>query len=276
MPENVPVSTVDSLLPPEMAEKAENIGIIKANMGMLTMFLLAILAGAFIALGAELYTITVTGTEPILGFGLTKLIGGFVFCLGLILIVIAGAELFTGNNLIMMATLSGKVNISKLLRNWVIVYLGNFFGSIATAYFIFLSEQYKMADGAVGAAAVAIAGAKCSADFVPLFFKAIFCNAMVCLAVWLCFSARTSVDKIFCIIFPITGFVASGFEHCVANMYFIPAGLFINNITGTGTADLTWANFFIANLIPVTLGNIAGGAGFVAIFYWTIYCRKNA
>jgi formate/nitrite transporter len=157
------------------------------------------------------------------------------------------------------------------------VYLGNFIGSIATAYFIYLSQQYKMGDGAVGATAVAIANAKCNVDasFISFFFKAIYCNALVCLAVWLCFSARTSMDKILCIIFPITAFVASGFEHCVANMYFIPIGLFIKSATGATAANLTWTNFFVTNLIPVTLGNIVGGAGYVGIFYWLIYSRKK-
>ena len=277
MTENGVAVTVDSLIPPEMAAKAENVGVAKANMDTITMFLLAILAGAFIGLGAEFCTVTITGTQALMGFGLTKLFGGLVFCLGLILVIVAGAELFTGNNLIMMATISGKVSVSKLLRNWVIVYLGNFVGSLFTAYFIYLSEQYLMADGAVGATAIKIAAGKCDPEvgFVPFFFKAIYCNALVCLSVWLCFSARTSMDKIMCIVFPITAFVASGFEHCVANMYFIPVALFIKAATGAEAASLTWGNFFIVNLIPVTLGNIVGGAGFVGIIYWAVYSRKK-
>ena len=286
MSENGAAISVDALLPAAMADKAENIGVAKANMSGMTMFMLAILAGAFIGLGAEFCTVVVTGTSPVIGLGLTKLVGGLVFCLGLILVIVAGAELFTGNNLILMATISGKVSIGQLLRNWVIVYIGNFVGSIATAYFIFLSEQYKMGSDAVAITAMKIADAKCNVDpgFVPFFFKAIYCNAMVCLAVWLCFSARTSTDKILCIIFPIAGFVASGFEHCVANMYFIPVGIFIKGVFADGgasaaaafaatTENLTWANFFKVNLLPVTLGNIVGGAGFVGIFYWLIYSR---
>jgi len=273
--------TMDALLPPAMAEKAENVGVAKANMDTMTMFMLAILAGAFIGLGAEFCTVTITGISDKVGFGLTKLIGGIVFCLGLILVIVAGAELFTGNSLILMATISGKVSVGRLLRNWIIVYIGNFAGSIATAYFIYLSEQYKMGGNGVGLTAIGIAEVKCSGAFVPLFFKGIYCNALVCLAVWLCFSARTSMDKILCIVFPITAFVASGFEHCVANMYFIPIALFLQNQTELVTAygkdltNLTWYGFLVTNLIPVTLGNIVGGAGFVGIFYWFIYRRKK-
>ena len=267
--------SVDALLPPAMAVKAENVGIAKANMDMLTMFMLAILAGAFIGLGAEFCTVVVTDNG--LGFGMSKLMGGLVFCIGLVLVIVAGAELFTGNNLIMMAVISGKVPVSKMLRNWIIVYIGNFVGSVVTAYFIYLSQQYTMADGAVGLKAIAIAAGKCNPDvpFIAYFFKAVYCNAMVCLAVWLCFSARTSTDKILCIIFPIAGFVASGFEHCVANMYFIPVGMFIKGAMGAEAVNLTWANFFSVNLLPVTLGNIVGGAGFVGVFYWIIYSRKK-
>ncbi|MBN1765288.1 MAG: formate/nitrite transporter family protein [Sedimentisphaerales bacterium] len=269
--------SVDALLPPAMAEKAENVGVAKANMDALTMFLLAILAGSFIGLGAEFCTVTITGTKAVMGFGLTKLLGGLVFCIGLILVIVAGAELFTGNNLILMATISGKVSIVRLLRNWIIVYLGNFVGSVATAFFIYLSTQYTMDGGAVGQTAMNIAAGKCNPDvgFLAYFFRAIYCNALVCLAVWLCFSARTSTDKILCILFPITAFVASGFEHCVANMYFIPIGLFIKDGTQTVMDNLTWSNFFIVNLLPVTLGNIVGGAGFVGVFYWLIYRRKK-
>jgi len=274
--------TVDALLPPAMADKAENVGVAKAGMDTVTMLLLAILAGAFIALGSEFCTVTITGTAPILGFGMTKLVGGLVFCIGLILVIVAGAELFTGNSLILMATISGKVSVGRLLRNWIIVYIGNFVGSVATAYLLYLSEQYKMGgNNAVGVTAITIAVGKCSDTFLPLFIKAIYCNAMVCLAVWLCFSARTSTDKILCILFPIAGFVASGFEHCVANMYFIPIGIFLKSQAdvvaayGKDVSSLTWINFWRVNMLPVTLGNMVGGAGFVGGFYWLIYQRKK-
>ena len=267
--------SIDAVLPPAMAVKAENVGIAKSNMDLLTMFMLALLAGAFIGLGAEFCTIMATNNG--LGFGMSKLMCGLVFCIGLVLVIVAGAELFTGNNLILMAVISGKVPVSKMLRNWIVVYIGNFIGSVVTAYLIYLSQQYKMAGGDVGLKAIAIAAGKCNPDlpFIAYFFKAVYCNAMVCLAVWLCFSARTSTDKILCIIFPIAGFVASGFEHCVANMYFIPVGLFIKGAVGAEAVNLTWANFFSVNLLPVTLGNIVGGAGFVGAFYWVIYSRKK-
>lgn len=277
----------DALLPQEIAEKAENAGVSKANIGFWPMFLLAVLAGAFIALGAVFATVVTTGGTAF-AFGVTKLLGGLVFCLGLILVVVAGAELFTGNNLIVMAWASGKVSSALLLRNWLIVYVGNFVGAVLTAVMIFLSGQYTQNGGAVGINALNIANAKVSLGFGQAIVLGIFCNALVCLAVWLCMSARTTTDKILAIIFPITAFVAAGFEHSIANMYFIPVGLFIKAganapFWGGGlafaTGDyamLTWANFFFANLLPVTIGNIIGGAGMVGLVYWFIYLKRKS
>ncbi len=272
--------SLDALMPAEMAVKAENIGVRKAELPFDKLMMLAILAGAFIGLGAEFCTVVVTGTTPILGFGLTKLLGGAVFSLGLILVIVAGAELFTGNALIIMAYASRKVSTLSLLRNWVIVYIGNLIGSVLTAYFLFLSKQYTFADGQVGVTALNTANAKCSLEFWPALFLGIYCNALVCLAVWLCFSARTTTDRILAIVFPITAFVASGFEHCVANMYFIPVGLFIKMdpaiaAQAKSVANLTWANFFIRNLIPVTIGNTIGGAVMVGAVYWWTYLRPS-
>ena len=269
---------LDALMPAEMAVKAENIGVRKAELPADKLFLLAVLAGAFIGLGAEFATVVLTGTYDHVGYGLTRLFGGLVFCLGLILVVVAGAELFTGNALIVMAYASRKVSTWQLLRNWGIVYAGNFAGAIATAYFLFLSKQYTFEHGAVGATALNIANAKCGLDFWPALFLGVYCNALVCLAVWLCFSARTTTDRILAIIFPITAFVASGFEHSVANMYFIPMGLFIKSDVAVAAlaksvADLTWANFLLRNLVPVTMGNIIGGAVMVGAIYWVIYLR---
>lgn len=271
--------TFDSLLPPAIAQKAEDVGVAKANMDGLTMFLLSILAGAFISLGGVFFTRVVSGIEVT---GPIRLLGGMTFCIGLILVIIGGAELFTGNNLIVMATISRKVSVSLLLRNWLIVYVGNLAGAIATAYMLYLSKQHESLDMVVGATAVKIAAAKCNPDigFTAYFFKGIYCNVLVCLAIWMCFSSRTSLDKIACILFPITAFVTCGFEHCVANMYFISIGLFLKNtyintpLVGDLT-NLTWANFFIVDLLPVTLGNIIGGAGFVGLFYWLIYRRDG-
>lgn len=275
---------IDALLPPEMASKAEETGIKKANMNTLTMFVLAVLAGAFIAIGAIFCTITVTGD---MAFGLKKLLGGIVFSLGLILVIIGGAELFTGNNLIVMAWASGRISAYQILRNWVIVYAGNLTGSLATAVLMFFTGQYTFANGQVGITALSIAQAKCSLTFIQAISLGIMCNVLVCLAVWLCFSARTSTDKILSIIFPIAAFVAAGFEHCVANMYFIPIGLFIRSGAGpsfwqaTGSAsdqymNLTVSNFLVNNLLPVTIGNIIGGSLMVGAVYWFVYLRKNA
>lgn len=280
------VLATDALLPPEMAAKAESVGITKAKMGWRNMFLLAVLAGAFIALGAIFATtITTAGAGDRLTFGVTKLLGGLVFSLGLILVIVAGAELFTGNNLIIMAWANRHVSTWQLLRNWSIVYVGNFVGSIATVVIMFLCKQYMFANGSVGLNALNIANAKCSIGFVQAIALGIMCNALVCLSVWLCFSARTTTDRILSIIFPITAFVACGFEHCVANMYFIPFGLFVKSAapinfwenigkTASDYANLTWGNFLVTNLLPVTIGNIIGGSILVGIIYWFIYIRK--
>ena len=261
------------LPPPEMAVEAAKAGLKKVQMDFMSKMLLGILAGGFIALGADFYTMVMTGAAS-LPFGVAKLLGGLAFCLGLILVVIGGAELFTGNNLIVMAVTSGKVAMRYLVRSWSIVYAGNLIGSMIAAVLIWQSGQAAFANGAVGDLAVNIADAKCSLGFWPALIRGVLCNALVCLAVWLCFSARSTADKIMAIIFPITAFVACGFEHCVANMYFIPMGLFLKSAAASPvTENLTWANFFLQNLIPVTIGNVIGGAGFGVVF-WFIYCRR--
>ena len=290
--------SIDALLPPDMAQKAETIGVKKANMPAGRLLLLAILAGAFIALGAIFATtVSVSGvtvkdaagaviSTSSVAYGLTRLVMGLAFSLGLILVIIGGAELFTGNNLIVMAFMSRKIALRQLLRNWAIVYAGNFLGSILTAGIMFLTGQYLQGNGAVGLNALNIATAKTDIDFLPALCSGIMCNALVCLAVWLTYSARTTTDKILAIIPPITAFVAAGFEHSVANMYFIPIGLFIKNWgtpaffdtigkTAGDFSNLTWGNFFIANLLPVTIGNIIGGAVMVGAVYWYAYLRKN-
>ncbi|MCJ7583541.1 MAG: formate/nitrite transporter family protein [Anaerolineales bacterium] len=295
---------IDALLPSEMAQRAEYLGVRKAGMPFLSMFTLSILAGAFIALGAIFATTVTAGSSmaikasdpaaafvPLIAsipYGIVRLLTGLVFCLGLILVVVAGAELFTGNHLIVMAWASGKVSTLSLLRNWGIVYFGNLVGSILTAAMMFFSKQYTFGNGAVGIAALNIAITKSNLGFIQAIVLGIFCNALVCLAVWLTYSARSEIDKIIAIIFPITAFVAAGFEHSVANMYFIPIGLFIrmfdptftNNVAASVEAGakfsldtLTWKAFFLNNLLPVTIGNIIGGAVLVAIVYWFVYLR---
>ena len=273
----------DAFIPAEMAQRAEEIGTKKAAVPASTTFVLAILAGAFIALGAVFAT-TVTAGCGGLPFGVTRVLGGLAFCLGLILVAVAGAELFTGNNLIVMAAADRRITLAQLLFNWGIVYFGNFVGAIATAVLMFLSGQFAFGEGVIGMRALTIAHAKCQLGFVQAVALGILCNALVCLAVWLCFSARSTTDKILAIIFPITAFVAAGFEHSVANMYFIPIGLFIRSgadisfweTVGTSASDfanLTWSNFLAVNLLPVTIGNIIGGALMVGIVYWFVYLR---
>ncbi|NOY97613.1 MAG: formate transporter FocA [Chloroflexi bacterium] len=273
---------IDALLPGEMARRAEYIGVRKAEASVLRMFALALLAGAFIALGAVFATTVATGASGVLPFGVAKLLVGLVFCLGLVLVIVGGAELFTGNNLIVMAWASGKVTTRALLRNWGIVYVGNFVGSIATVILVFMSQQYTFGGGGIGKTALSIANGKVALGFGQAVALGVLCNALVCLAVWLTFSARSTVDKIAAIIFPITAFVAAGFEHSVANMYFIPIGLVIKTFdpafaagTGLDLSGLTWSAFFVNNLLPVTIGNILGGSIFVAAIYWAIFLRNS-
>ncbi len=276
---------IEMMLPAEMAKKAEQLGVKKATIGWRNLLLLSIMAGAFIALGAIFSTTVTSGAALTIPFGISKLLGGLVFCLGLILVVVGGAELFTGNNLIIMALASGKITLRQLLRNWIIVYTGNFIGSFLTAIIMFFTRQFMFGKSVIGLNALNIAAAKCNIGFMEAIFLGIMCNALVCLAVWLCFSAKSTTDKILSIIFPITAFVACGFEHSVANMYFIPIGIFIKSFaqplfwenigkTAGDYVTLTWTNFFIANLLPVTIGNIIGGSVLVGLTYWFVYIRK--
>jgi len=271
--------SVDAYSPKEIAARIENVGVSKSSGEPLRVFALAILAGAFIAFGAVFYTI-VTHDSSGISAGVMRLIGGLSFCLGLILVVVAGAELFTGNNLIVMAYVDGKVSMKQLLANWSIVFVGNFIGAVGILLLIYLSGHWQIGGGAVGAKVLAIANAKVNLTWMEAFTRGILCNILVCLAVWLCFAGRTVVDKVLAIIFPITAFVAMGFEHSVANMYFIPAGLLAKQqaelvqLVGTMNLDgLTISSFLFNNLLPVTLGNIIGGSLFVGLFYWFIYLR---
>jgi len=266
--------------PAEMALKMEGIGITKANGNIFTISLLGILAGFFIGLGAMFCTLVTTDIQ--IGFGLTKLVGGIVFSLGLILVVIAGAELFTGNALMVGSRASGKIKLSQLFKNWGIVYFTNLVGSLLLVLVVFYSQFWALDGFKVGANALSIANAKVNLAFWPAFARGILCNTLVCLAVWLCFGARTTVDKIFAILFPITAFVACGFEHSIANMYFIPMGmamagqakvLEVAGVTASQVANLNVTGF-IGNLVPVTLGNIVGGT-FVGSIYWLAYLRKE-
>jgi len=277
-----PSFSMDAYAPADMAARVETVGVAKANLDAATTFALAVLGGAFIALGANLATVLLTGHG--LGYGVSRVAAGLVFSLGLILVLVGGAELFTGNSLMVMAWASGRVSAGQVWRNWLIVYAGNFAGAFATAVGIYLSRQWAFDGYQVGATAVTIATAKVSHGVLPAFALGVFGNALVCLAVWLCVSARTTTDKILAIVPPITAFVAAGFEHSVANMYVIPIALFVRSdahvlaqvgLPPEPLARLTWAGFVLRNLIPVTLGNLVGGGVLVAAVYWCVYLRAR-
>lgn len=280
---NPETKIVDSLLPTEMARSAEDVGLSKAHMGVAKTMMLSILAGAFIAFGAVFSTLVTSGST--MPYGVTKLLSGLAFSLGLILVVVGGAELFTGNNLLIMAWASKKISTRLVLRNWAIVYVGNMLGALSIVLMIGLSGHYLFGNGVIGANILSIAETKCELGFGQAIVLGILCNILVCLAIWLCYSAKTTHGKILAIIFPITAFVAAGFEHSVANMYFIPMGILVKewsdpllwaqiNALPQDFYSLNWVNFILRNLLPVTIGNIIGGSVFVGLAYWYIYSSK--
>jgi len=260
---------VDAYAPKEIAERVETIGVTKARLPLLSQAILGVLAGGFIGLGALYFTLVTS--DPSLSFAASRVLGGVAFSLGLILVIVAGAELFTGNNLLVMAWVSWRISTWELLRNWTIVYLANFAGALGLAVLVFLSNHWQAGNEAVGANAVKIAAVKVTLPFGEAFFKGVLCNVLVCLAVWLALAGRSVIDKIFATVFPISAFVAAGFEHSVANMYFIPFGILVQNqLPLSGSENLSWGGLFL-NLLPVTLGNIAGGGVMVAVVYHLIY-----
>jgi len=262
----------DAYSPKEIADRVETIGVAKARLPFLSQVTLGILAGGFIGLGALYFTLVTS--DPSLGFAASRLLGGVTFSLGLILVVVAGAELFTGNNFLVMAWASKRITTSELVRNWLIVYLANFVGALGLVFLVVLSHHWQMNGNAVGTNAVKIAAAKTALPFWQAFFKGILCNILVCLAVWLALAGRSVMDKIFAIIFPISAFVAAGFEHSIANMYFIPLGLMLKDrIPVSGAENLSWVGLW-ANLLPVTLGNIVGGSVMVALVYYFVYRHR--
>ena len=272
--------SIDAYTPKEIAQRIEKVSISKSTLDPLRVFALSLLAGAFIAFAAVFYTIVIH--DSTLSSGITRLLGGLVFCLGLILVIVAGAELFTGNNLLVMAFVDKKITLKQLMLNWGIVFFGNLIGSLGIVFLIYLSDQWLMNGGALGAKAVIIANSKVNLEFVPAFARGILCNALVCMAVWMCFACHSVTDKVLTILFPITGFVAMGFEHSVANMYFIPAGILaqmnpdIMQVVGS-SANVSNLDLmgFMHNMLPVTLGNIVGGSVFVGMVYWFIYLRSE-
>lgn len=262
----------DAYAPAEVAVRVRDGGVGKATAPAATLVALAVLAGAFIALGALFYTVTITAGPNQSGhLGLTRLAGGVAFSLGLVLVVVGGAELFTGNNLMAMAWAAGRVTGVQVLRNWGVVYLGNLAGALGTVVLVLLAGIPQMSDGAVGETMIRIARAKVTLDPVSALARGVLCNVLVCLAVWLCMAARSVTDKILAIVFPISAFVACGFEHSVANMFFLPLGI---ALTVSGSDPIAWTGAW-GNLAMVTLGNIIGGTGLVALVYWFVYLRHG-
>jgi formate/nitrite transporter len=255
-----------------MAERAEEIGVRKAALDLPRLVILAVLAGAFIALGGVFATTALAGAGAA-PWGPGRVLAGAVFSLGLILVVVGGAELFTGNNLIVMAWAGGRVSTTALLRNWTVVFVGNFVGAVATAALVFLGGVHTLGKGAVGVGLLATATAKLQLGWGQALVLGILCNGLVCLAVWLSYSARTTADRILAIVPPVTAFVAAGFEHSVANMYFIPAAWLVRRFGGVGGAEIGWQTFMFGNLLPVTLGNLIGGSLLVGAVYWFVYLR---
>jgi formate transporter len=269
-------SRFDAYSPAEIAERVHAVGVAKAHLPTLQTLMLGMVAGGFIGLGALYYTLVISDAQ--LSFGAARVLGGVTFSLGLILVVVAGAELFTGNNFLVMAWADRQITTLELLRNWSLVYIANAVGAIGLAAVVYLSHHASMNGGAVGLAYLKIAAAKTALPFGEAFFKGVLCNLLVCLAVWLTLAGRSVTDKVLAVIFPISAFVAAGFEHCVANMYFIPLGVFLKlgglEAKGIDTTRLDWSGF-ANNLLPVTLGNIVGGSVMVAAVYYTIYGRKS-
>lgn len=255
----------DAYQPRQIARRVEEMGVAKAHAKTLTLFVLALLAGAFIALGALLFTVIIT--ESGLGFGVTRLLGGLGFCLGLVLVVVGGAELFTGNNLLAMAWASRLISTREVLRNWCLVYLGNVVGSLGTVLLVLWANTAAMGDGAVGDSAMQIARSKAELSWLEAFARGVLSNTLVCLAVWLAMGGHSVSDKILGILFPITAFVTLGFEHSIANWFFLPYGLALGGPNSLALSGI------VSNLLAVTLGNIVGGTLLVAGVYWLAYLR---
>lgn len=264
----------DAFSPAEIADRVERVGVVKARLPFAKLFLLGVLAGAFIGLGALFFTLVMSDAS--LGYAASRVLGGVAFSLGLILVSVAGAELFTGNNLLAMAWADGRISTREVLRNWAVVCAANFIGAAGLAVLVHLSGHAGSNGGAVGAQYVKLAAMKCTIPFWKAFFSGMLCNVLVCLAVWMSFAGRSVTDKVLAIVFPIAAFVAAGFEHSVANMYVIPMGLLLahDDPALTNGADLHPMGLF-HNLVPVILGNLAGGSGFVALVYHLIYTRRG-
>jgi formate/nitrite transporter len=270
----VTISGLDAYTPKEIAARLTAVGATKARLPLLSMVTLGVLAGGFIGLGA-LYS-TLVASDQAISFAVGRILGGVVFSLGLVLVVVAGAELFTGNNLLVMAWVTRRITTAELLRDLGIVFVANLAGAVGLAVLVVLSGEWRLGDEQVGQAAVRIAAAKTALPFGEAFFRAVLCNVLVCLAVWMALAGRSVADKVLAVVFPISAFVAAGFEHSVANMYIIPLGILLRDRLATAPAanldTLTWAGF-VQNLVPVTLGNIVGGSVMVGLVFAIVYRR---
>lgn len=277
-------ANIGSLMPPEMALACETAGYTKATRDALTLVVLGILAGAFIAFGAIFMTVVTTGAAD-LPWGISRLLGGLVFSTGLIMVIVGGAELFTGDSLMIVACASQRISIASLLRAWCLVYVGNIIGAIGTAILVYLAGQYGFNDGAVGERALTIAQTKASLPTGQLFYLAVLCNVLVCLAVWMSFASRSIAGKVLVIIPPITAFAAAGFEHSIANLYFLPYALLIKACAGSefwasiGQQASSYASITLAgsahNIVVATIGNLIGGSLLVGAVYWFVYLRPR-
>ena len=263
----------DAFSPKQIAARVADVGVTKARLPLRTMSMLAMAAGGFIGLGALYYTLV--AADPTLPFAITRLLGGLAFSLGLILVVIAGAELFTGNNLMVMAWADRRITTVELLRNWTIVYIANAIGAVGLAVLVYLANHGSLNGGGVATAYMKIAATKTSLSIDEAFFKGVLCNVLVCLAVWISLAGRSVTDKVLAVIFPTSAFVAAGFEHCIANMYFLSVAMLLHGaspVDVSHTVALDWGSI-AHNLVPVTLGNIVGGSIMVAAVYYLIYRR---
>lgn len=257
---------LDAYAPKEVAARVAEVGVVKARLPLLTLALLGVLAGAFVGLGALMFALVASDSS--LGFAASRLLGGLVFSLGLVLVTVAGAELFTGNNLIVMAWAARRISSAELLRNWAVVCAANFVGAASLAMLVWLAGHGELNDGAVGRAVIRIATAKAHLSPGEAFFRGVLCNVLVCMAVWMASAGRSVADRVLAIVFPITAFVAAGFEHSIANMYYFPLAMALG-------APLGWGDM-LANLGPVIAGNIVGGSVLVAGVYWVVYLRPGA
>jgi len=285
VPKRVQIFDFDAYSPSQIASRINTVAFVKAKYSTAQTFWMGINAGVYIALGAQFATLVIS--DSTLHFGLTSLMAGIVFSLGLILVVVGGAELFTGNCLIIIGYVDKKVTSKEVFNNWTISFIGNLIGSLIVVCFMYQSHQWEFFHDMVGAKALLIANKKVNLSFEAAFARGVLCNSMVCLAVWLCFSARNVTDNIISLVFPVGGFIASGFEHCVANMYFIPMGVVLKKNPEVVAAaekmagktinlsQLTWKGFVINNQIPVILGNVVGGVILVGIMFWFIYLRPK-